>query len=389
MSNPFFKVVKREIERMIKTPFIWVVMLVVPLTICFVLGETFKEGSPKNLPIAVLDLDNTNLSRRLVRMIDATSTCEVKYRVTSLEEGHQLIVGGQTYAIVAIPRNFTRDVYKGAHPQIVYYYNNQLLLIGGIITKDVTMAVQTAMAAANVKMQMKKGTPKDVAISRVNIVRVDEHVRSNPYLNYSFFLSLAAFAHTFQIIIAFVAIWAFGIEFKEGKTVEWMEMANNSVLVATFAKLFPYTLVFMFAIGLTYLIYFLGYGAPFEGSVLFLTFGTLVFVLAYQLLGVMFVSVTSNLRLSLSCGAFYTSLGFTFAGMTYPNIAMPSFGKFYSALLPLRPYVALLIDQSLRGFAPKYDMGYVFWMAALASLGLATLPLLKKHSQDEKQWYKV
>lgn len=385
----FLNVLKREVDRIIKRPAILVAMFVIPLVVCFVLGETFKEGSPKNLPIAVLDLDNSSASRQISRMIDATPTCAVKYKVATLEEGKKLIVGGQTYALVVIPRDFTRDVYRGTHPQLVYYYNNQMILIGGIITKDITMAVQTAMAGVNVGLQMRKGIPKEIAVSRVNIIRVDEHLRSNPYLNYSYFLCLASFVNTFQILICFTAILALGSEFKEGTTKEWMEMAGGSILTAVFAKLTPYIISFMGIITLTYLIYFIGYGAPFEGNIWFLIFGTLVFILAYQLVGVMFVSLTSNLRLSLSSGAFYTSLGFTFAGMTYPNIGMSGFAKFYSSLLPIRPYVALLVDQTLRGFAPRYDLGYVVWMAAIAILGIVSLPLLKKHAQDESQWYKL
>lgn len=389
MSNSFINVVKREINRLLRKPMILVIMIVFPLVFCFILGETFKEGSPKNLPIAVLNEDGSSLSRKIVRMIDATPTCEVKYRVTSLEEGHQLIVGGQTYALVVIPRNFTRDIYRQSHPQLVYYYNNQMLLIGGIITKDVNVAIQTVIAGINVKIQMEKGLPKDVALSHVNIIKVDEHVRANPYLNYSYFLSLAAFVHTLQILIAFVAIWAVGVEFKEGTTNEWMEGANNSIFIGVFGKLFPYIACFMLIIAVIFLVYFLGYGAPFSGNVWFLALGTLLFILAYQLIGIMFVAITSNLRLSFSCGAFFTSLGFTFAGMTYPSIAMPAFARYYSALLPLRPYLALLVDQSLRGIPPIYDIVYIRWMAILALFGASFLPLLKKHTNDEKQWYKI
>ncbi len=389
MSNAFLNVVKREIKKIIKKPLLLIIMFIIPLTICFILGETFKEGSPKNLPIGVLNEDSSSLSRKIVRMIDATSTCEVKYHVNSLEEGHQLIVGGQTYGLVVIPRDFTRDIYRGTYPQLVYYYNNQMLLIGGIITKDVNMAVQTVMAGVNLKVQMKKGLPKDVALSHINIIKVDEHIRSNPYLNYSYFLSLAAFAHTFQILITFLAIWSVGIEFKEGTTREWMRISNNSILIGIFGKLTPYIIGFMSVISIVYAIYFLGYGAPFNGNLAFLIFGTLLFVLAYQFIGIMFVSITSNLRLSFSCGAFFTSLGFTFAGMTYPAIAMPAFARSYSALLPIRPYLSLLIDQTLRGIPPIYDLVYVRWLILLGLIGVVSLPLLKKHTQDDRLWYKI
>lgn len=389
MTNAFLNVTKREIDKLIKKPMILVIMFVVPLVVCFILGETFKQGTPTNLPIAVLDQDNSAVTRKITRMIDATPACEVKYKVTSAEEGHQLIVGGETYALIIFPRNFTKELYRGMRPKLVYYYNNQMLLIGGIITKDVNGAIQTAMAGINTEIQMKKGLPKDVAISHVNIIKVDEHIRSNPYLNYSYFLSLAAFAHTLQVLITFLAIWAVGIEFKEGTTKQWLEVAENSILTAVFAKLVPYVLGFMLITAIIFLIYFLGYGAPFEGNLVFLIFSTLLFILAYQFLGIMFVAASASLRLSLSCGAFFTALGFTFAGMTYPTIAMPPFAKAYSALLPLRPYINLLIDQSLRGIPVKFDVIYIWWIFALALFGAAFLPELKKKAQDETKWYKV
>lgn len=387
--DAFFNVAKREIEKISKKPLILIVMFAVPVIACFILASTFVAGSPKNLPIAVINQDNTKITRKIVRVIDATPTCEVKYKIDSLEEGRQLIAGGQIYAVLVIPRNFTRDMFRGTHPQIVYYYNNQMILIGGIITKDINTAIQTVMGAADVLVQMKKGQAKDAVFRHVNPIRVDEHILANPYLNYSYFLVYATFIHTFQVIIAFLAIWAIGIEFREGTTKEWMEVSKNSILTGVFGKMAVYAICFLFIIAFIYLTYIMAYGAPFEGNIPFLIFATLMFIFAYQMIGIMFVAITSNLRLSFSCGAFFTSLGFTFAGMTYPAMAMPAFGRFYSALLPLRPYVALVVDQIMRGFPPIYDMIYIWWMFGLGLLGVITLPLLKKHALDEKLWYKI
>ena len=385
----FFKVAKREIYKIKKRPLILIVLLAVPLITCFILASTFVAGSPRELPIAILDQDNTNITRKISRMVDATPTCAIKYKVNDLEEGRKLITGGQIYALIFIPRNFTRDIKRGTHPQLVYYYNNQMILIGGLITKDVATTVQTAMAGFDVNIQMKKGLPKDAVLRKVNVIRLDEHIHSNPYLNYCYFLSYATFAHTFQIIIAFLAIWTIGIEFKEGTTKEWLQEANDSILIGVFGKLFVYIICFLFLISLTYYIYIILYGAPFEGNILFLLLGTIAFILSYQLMGIMFVAITSNLRLSFSCGAFYTSLGFTFAGMTYPNMAMPLFGRAYSSLLPVRPYVNLVVDQIMRGFQPHYDLIYIWWMLGLAIFGSLFLPLLKKHAQNERQWFKL
>ncbi|MDD3593189.1 MAG: ABC transporter permease [Candidatus Gastranaerophilales bacterium] len=387
--NAFVKTSKREVKKLAANPFILVILFIAPLFVCFVIAFTFLAGSATDLPVAVLDMDNSNLSRKIVRMIDATPACEVKYRVADLKEGKELISGGNAYALVYIPKDFKRDITRGTRPQLVYYYNNQAILIGGVITKEVQTAIQSVMAGITLKIQMKKGLPKDAAMAKINLIRVDEHIHSNPYLNYSYFLSYAAFAHTFQIIIIFLVIWSLGVEFKEGTTKEWLETANNSIFAAVFGKLAVYMVCFLVLMTIAYGTYVLAYSAPFEANLIFLTLGTFCFILAYQMAGVIFVAVLSNLRFALSSGAFYTSLGLTFAGMTYPAMAMPPFAQFYSALLPIRPYVNLVIDQMMRGFAPKYDVIYVVWMLALAAFGFFFLPLLKKHAQDESLWYQL
>lgn len=101
------------------------------------------------------------------------------------------------------------------------------------------------------------------------------------------------------------------------------------------------------------------------------------------------MAVLSNMRFAMSVGAFYTYLGFSFSGMTFPSIALPEFGNFYSALLPIRPFVNLLVDQALRGFSPVYDLKYLAWMLCLAVPGIICLPMLKKHAKTEGLLYQI
>ena len=213
MYKAFLNTLKRELNRIKEYPLILVIMIAIPLAVCFVLCETFKEGSPKDLPVAVLDLDNSDLSRKITRMIDATASCKTVQNVLDVEDGHQQIVSGKAYGFILIPKRFKADILQGKRPQLVYYYNNNLLLIGGIITKDINTAIQTSLGELTTYVYSTKGMSKNVAASQVNIVKVDEHIKGNPYLNYSYLLSTAAFINTFQIIATFLAIFAIGTEF--------------------------------------------------------------------------------------------------------------------------------------------------------------------------------
>ena len=387
--NRFINTIKREISKIKSNKFLMVMLFIAPIVFSIVVIWTFSAGIPKNLPIAVLDLDNSDITRTITRAIDSTPSAKVRYKVENYNQGYDLIKEGKVYAIIVYPKDFKKDLNRNNTPKIVYYYNNQMILIGSIITKDIQSTVMTLTKSVDAQIRMKKGLAKDPTLSKINLIRVDEKIKSNPYLNYSYFLSYAAVAHVFQIFAVLLAVWTLGIEFKEGTTKEWLKEADNSIISAAFGKLSVYLIVLLIQMFIVYGGYVIIYGAPFEGNILFTIFSSGIFLLAYQLMGLAFVAVLSNLRFAMSVGAFYTSLGFSLAGMTFPNMGMPLFTRFYSSLLPVRPYVNLLIDQAMKGFMLKYDLIYLFWIMAIGLLGTMLVPLLKKHANNEDLWYQI
>lgn len=383
----YIDVVKREVERVRKQPLILFMMIVLPILLCIIITSIFGEGSPKDLPIAILNQDNSEISRLFERNIQALPSCNIEYRVTSVEEGKDLFTRGKIYALVVIPKNFQSDVYRMKQPKLVLYYNNQMILIGGIISKDITSVVQTMMVGMDAKMKMKKGMPAKVAIQKSNLIAVDDHVRSNPYFNYQYFLSLIAFGHILQIIILMVGVWAFGVEFKYGKTKEWLKSANDSIIIATLGKITPYFVVFSVVFALIYFIYFVMFGAPFDGSLLMVMLSTCVFIFSLLSLGAFFLAQAGNFRFGLSSSAFYSAMGFAFAGVTFPVMSMPMFAKVYSALLPLTHFIKILLNQTMREIPPIYDVDNVIFMLLIGCVGYLSLPRLKSLAKDESKWY--
>ncbi len=384
-----FEVFKREILRIKKRKDILVALLVLPILFSFMICEVFKVGTPKDLPIAVFDGDNSQISRKLIRMVNSTPACEVKTDVINIEEGKEKILNGEVYALIVIPKDFSRDIYRLKRPSVVFYYNNQMILTSGAISKDVNLAVQTLITELDAGLRIKKGTSFEIAKKQVNLVSVDEHIKSNPYLNYAYFLSLGAFCHIFQILVLALSVWALGSEFKEGSTKKWLECANNSILIAVFGKLLPYFIIFFVELILTYLLYFVIYGAHFNGNTLFVILGGILFILACQSMAIVIVGITSNLRLSLSCAAFYTAMGFAFAGVTFPIVAMPFVARLISVILPLRHYSDILINEVLRGVSFNYSIFSFLSLFAFICLGLIFIPRLKKVASDEARWYRL
>ena len=313
----YTSVVKREINRYSKSPLAWFISFFCPFILCVIICLIFGNSTPRDLPIAVWNADNSQLSRTIVRNLNTLPSCKVKYQLTNLEEGKQLLIEGKIYGFVVIPKNFQRDIYRFSQPQLVFYYNNQRILIGGIVSKDITAIAQSMIVGIDAKIKSKSGLPFDEAIKQSNLINVVEHIRSNPYFNYMYLIALTAFGHIIQISILMTSVWALGMEFKYGTTKEWLKEADNSIIVAFLGKMTPYFVIFTILFAIIYLIYFGIYQAPFYGNIFVGLLATIIFIITCLSLGALFISINGNFRYCLSFSAFYVAMGFALSGWTY------------------------------------------------------------------------
>lgn len=383
----YLNVVKREIKRFYKRPLVWSFSLIIPLTMCLLICLIFSKGSPTNLPVAVLNKDNSEISRMLVRNLNTLSSCKVKYQVTSMQEANKLLTRGEIYAFLVIPKDFQKDIYKLKQPKLVFYYNNQRILVGGIISKDVNNLVQSMIVGMDAKMRNKRGLPMEEAIKQSNLINVNDHIRSNPFFNYQYFLSLVAFGHILQINLLLSSVWALGSEFKLGTTKEWLKSAEDSILIAFLGKLTPYFIIFFFLFVFLYFVYFGITAVPYVGCWIIGILATILFITACFSLSAVFISLNGNLRFALSAATFYVAMGFAFAGVTYPVMSMPLAAKIYNAVLPLNYWSKIMIDQSLREIPPIYDLKLLAILFGMSLIGFFALLRIKSLAKDEKRWY--
>ncbi len=148
-----------------------------------------------------------------------------------------------------------------------------------------------------------------------------------------------------MIFAMLVTIFAIGTELKAGTAREWLDTAGGSVFPALVGKMLPLVVMMLLMTLMMFLILFKIVGVPLNGSLTALLFGCMLFVLAYMAIGVLIVTLLSNLRLSLSIGGGYSVLAFTFSGLTFPMMAMYPWVQAFSKIFPFTFYTDIFIDQ--------------------------------------------
>ena len=300
-------------------------------------------------------------------MGDATKSMRVTGPFASPSEAFDEVLAARAYAVVAIPAHLERDVKRGVAPRVVLYYDALRLIPGSIVKRDVRAVVGTLSAGVEIQARKALGETPDVAAARFEPVRSMRGALFNPGLDYLAFLVPALGATLLSIFVLVGAVHSHGVELRDGTASAWLA-AGGSAPRAVVGTLLPQTIHFT-ALGLvTAALQFRLLGIPLRGSPLLVAFATLLLVLAYQAMGLLFVAFSANLRLASSAAAFYGGPAFAFTGVTFPTFGMPLAAKAWGALLPLTHYLDLLLGQAMRGAPPSASLAPLATLAAFVVL---------------------
>ncbi len=377
----------REIRRIVSRPIYLVMLVGLPFVSFGLLLSIFFQGSPRNLPVAIYDADHSALSRKLIRMLDATQSIKIDGSVQNMEEGKAEIQSGKVYGLIVIPEEFEKWILKGLRSKVVVYYNNQFLLAGSLIDRDSAMAVNTLSASLNLRYRENSGEQSAEALSHIQPVSIEAHVLFNPYLNYLYFLLTTLHPTLFQIFIMTLTIYAVGVELKEGSAEAWPACAGGKTGAALIGKLIPYTLSFILTATAMQFAQFVWLDIPLKGHPIFLFVSTCIFIPAYQSIGLLVVAATANLRLSISVAAFYSGTAFAFSGVTFPTVAMPLIGRCWGYALPLTSYLKIVVDQTMRNAPVQASLPFLGALVLFAAAPLIFIaPRMNKLMRRPQYW---
>jgi len=132
-----------EWRRVLGTRSAFSVLFLAPLVYGIYYPQPYLNQILRKLPIAVVDNDQSDLSRRIVETLDASGALSVVFRARTLAEARTAIDRAQAFAAVEIPPGTERDVLKGITVHIPVYADATYLFIFRSTASGVATAVGT------------------------------------------------------------------------------------------------------------------------------------------------------------------------------------------------------------------------------------------------------
>lgn len=358
-------------------------LIAVPLLFTLFFINLMDEGVAVKVPSSVVDLDNSSLSRDVIRNLGSSELVDIVAKDESYHKAMEKVRSGKTYGFFMIPENFQRDAISGRTPTITYYCNLTYFVPGTMMFKGFkTTAVTTAGGLVQTNL-VSRGLTENFAMATIQPVVVQQQSPGNPWMNYNYYLTDSFVPGIICLVVALVTAYSICDEIKRRNSRRWLERSGNSVVIALAGKLIPQGIVGV-AVGLACQGIMYGFNHfPMNCSVWHMIWAMVLMVFASQAFAVTVCCLITNLRLAVSICSLTGILAFSLAAFSFPVDAMyPPIGIF-SYILPVRYYFLIYIDQALNGIPLYYSRYYYIALIIFLLVPLGLLWRLKKRLEAE------
>lgn len=345
MNNTFFQKIKEGINDLF---YIWlqefrntfrdqgvlIFFIIVPLAYPLLYGFIYTNEVVREVPVVVVDLSNSSLSREYLRKVDATPDVEIVASCSNLEEAKQLMKDRQAYGVIYIPAEFSKDIARGTQTHINLYcdmsgllYYKAILLSNTAVSLDMNRDIKIERAGNTTDRQDEiTGYP----------IEYEDVALFNPTNGFAAFLIPAV------LILLLQQTLLLGIGLSAGTARENNRFKDlvpinrhyNGTLRIVFGKGLCYYMIY--SVISTYVLCIVPH--LFKLNQIGLPKDLILFLLPYLAACIFFamtVSIAIRNRETCMLIFVFTSVPLLFiSGISWPGAAIPDFWKYFSYLFP-------------------------------------------------------
>lgn len=354
-------------------------IVVFPVIVTIFFTSLMANGQPTDMPVGVVDLDNTPTTRTLIRKLDAFQSTEVVGHYTSVSEARSAIQRNKIYAFLYIPAGTTDALLSMRQPKISFYYSTASYTAGALLFKDLKTISTLGSASVGASVLSAKGLSERQIMSFLQPIAVDLHTVNNPMVNYSIYLNTMLIPGCLMLFIFLVTAYSLGTELKFNTAREWISTSGDNIFVALVGKMLPQTLMFL-AVMYAYMFYVFGIlDFPHPGGVGYVVLLGLLAVLSSQGFGIFVFGIVPSLRMSLSICCLWAVLSYSLSGTAFPLSAMDSELRAIALLFPLRHYYMIYQLNIFNGYQIDFSWPYVMALVVFAALPILVSSRIKKN----------
>lgn len=325
-----FAVARKEARHLLRDHRMRPILFVAPIAQLIVLGYA-ANLDVENVPVMVVDHDQSPVSRAIASRLDANAAFEVVGTTTSEAAAEHAIDMGDAELVVVVPRGTDRKLARVEPATIPIWVDgtdtNRGLLAQGYAEQTLARVSREALP----KLPMELPAKPDLRV----------RVLYNPALQSRWFMLPAIVVLVLSVIVTLLSALAI-VKERENGTIEQLSVTPVTPAELIVGKLLPFVAVgtvIAFLVGLAAVLVF---GVPFRGNLIELVAMCWVFLLSLLGFGLLASTISKTQQQAMLSAMLILLPSFLLGGIFYPISNMPLWAQRIADLSPIR-YVAVMV----------------------------------------------
>jgi ABC-2 type transport system permease protein len=367
-----------ELLRVTRDRGVFGLVILGPIIYGFLYPQPYATQLIRDLPVAVVDQDGSELGRNIAQALDAHEGIAVTVRSATLAEAEAAMTRGEVYGIVDIPSGAQRDLLRGQRVAIPTYIDSAYLLVFSRVTQSVLEAVGSVSAEIGARGARPDGSLYRLALATNAPVEIIVQPLFNPTGGYGSYAVPAAFILILQQTLLMGAATLGGLAFLTGGVASRAARLQPG---AVLGQALAHVLLVLPGLALYLIVLPRFYGFSQQGRMLDLLAFALPFILSVSFLG-QFVGGWFRRRETSVLLLIAVSLPLFFlVGVAWPPEAIPEALRKASLAFPSTTAIDgfVRLNQMGASFADVFRDWLVLWLlAALYAAAAMLSPLLMR-----------
>ncbi len=361
-----WSVLRKEFVQLRRDRLTLAMLIGIPLIQLILFGYAIN-GDPKHLPPAVATVDNSPISRSVIRAIENTGYFDIQGIVSEAEAERQISAGLVQFAIV-LPSDFSRKLLRGEHPVIAVYGDaSDPSTSGGAIAalnQLPSQALQTELRGPLAHLRTKEA-PFELRV----------HRRYNPEGITAYNVVPGLMGIILVMTLVMMTAMAMTRERERG-TLENLLATPVKPIEVMMGKILPYVVIGYLQVLMVYIASRVLFDVPMFGSYLLLTVSVLIFIIATLVVGFLFSTVARTQLQAMQMAIFFFLPNIMISGFMFPFRGMPTWAQWIGEALPVTHFLRVVRGVMLKG-STLAEVGHEMWPMLAFTLIVGALAMLR------------
>jgi ABC-2 type transport system permease protein len=323
-----------ELNAIFRDPGVLIIMVGAVVLYSFVYPLPYSNEVLKQVPLSIVDHDNSLLSRQLARMTDASELIQVVSRDPDMEQARQKIESGKSSGILVISEGFEKDVLQGRKTYASAYVDATYFLVYRQAMTGLVMTVRTMSAGIEVSRFKARGWSHEKALIDRSPLNLVSRSLFNPHMGYATYIVPAVLLLLLQQTMLIGIGMLSGTRREQLQEKKAVTPLQGGPLVRILGRTIACMSLYLIHIYFFYKVVYQIWDFPLRTGVLDMFVFLLPFLLSVVLMGQFLAGFFKSRESSIIMIVWSSMVAVLISGFSWPVETMPHWIRAISMLLP-------------------------------------------------------